>query len=407
MSTYNCFKTHKSTRQQLTSPSNAIDQMISLVVFDHAEMKKLIRCEESVTPSQGASLCLQSLKRTRRVALRSRFSKLDSLRRLAWNKTGPKQLELAETQLLSILKTKVDGCYVPISGKTHRIWTVSSNLTSDNIPIVLVHGFGGGVGLWSLNLDQLCSERPVYAIDLPGFGRSSRLIFSLDPKEAEKQFIDMLEDWRKEIGLNKEFILLGHSFGGFISASYALTYPEYVKQLVLIDPWGIARRPDDIWQTGRLQRIPVWLRSFSSVMMRLSPLTGLRAAGPLGVPVIKYFRADLRTKFEKLFDDDRVLIYLYHCNAQLPTGEQAFRVISDCFAWAKEPMINRIHLLDQRIPIHFLHGEQSWITAEASLSIQENRSNVFVDIVEKAGHHIYADTPDEFEAYLKKTLHNK
>jgi hypothetical protein len=51
--------------------------------------------------------------------------------------------------------------------------------------------------------------------------------------------------------------------------------------------------------------------------------------------VIKYFRADLRIKFKKLFNDDRILIYLYHCNAQLPTGEQAFRTISDCFAWAK------------------------------------------------------------------------
>jgi hypothetical protein len=87
--------------------------------------------------------------------------------------------------------------------------------------------------------------------------------------------------------------------------------------------------------------------------MKLSPLAGLRAAGPLGnliiyyeknsicrcfllgVPVIKYFRSDLRVKFERLFDDDRVLVYLYHCNAQLPSGEQAFRTISDCFAWAK------------------------------------------------------------------------
>ncbi len=51
--------------------------------------------------------------------------------------------------------------------------------------------------------------------------------------------------------------------------------------------------------------------------------------------MIKHFRSDLRIKFEKLFNDDRILIYLYHCNAQLPTGEQAFRTISDCFAWAK------------------------------------------------------------------------
>jgi hypothetical protein len=55
----------------------------------------------------------------------------------------------------------------------------------------------------------------------------------------------------------------------------------------------------------------------------------------LGVLVVKRFRSDLKTKFEHHFDDDRILVYLYHCNAQIPTGEHAFRQLSDCFAWAK------------------------------------------------------------------------
>jgi hypothetical protein len=50
---------------------------------------------------------------------------------------------------------------------------------------------------------------------------------------------------------------------------------------------------------------------------------------------MNYFRPDLRTKFQQLFDDDRILVYLYHCNAQVPTGEQAFRIMSDCLTWAK------------------------------------------------------------------------
>ncbi len=55
----------------------------------------------------------------------------------------------------------------------------------------------------------------------------------------------------------------------------------------------------------------------------------------IGVRIMKYFRPDLQMKFEKLFNDDRMLTYLYHCNAQIPTGEQAFRTISDLLAWAK------------------------------------------------------------------------
>ena len=213
--------------------------------------------------------------------------KIDSLGRLVWNNTGPKQLEHAEMKVLEGLKTHFDGRYVSVSNNTQNIWTISANLTSKNIPLVLIHGFAGGLGLWSLNLDELCLNRPVYAIDLPGFGRSSRPSFSLDPKEAEKQFVDLLEEWRISIGLDQEFLLLGHSFGGFLCASYAINYPTYVKQLILVDPWGIGVKPEDIWQTGRLQTIPNWLRAFSSVMMKLSPLTGLRAAGPLGNLIIR------------------------------------------------------------------------------------------------------------------------
>ncbi|CAF4087724.1 unnamed protein product [Rotaria sp. Silwood2] len=390
----------------LASPSNVIDQMISIALFDDAGMKKLLSNNEQNDSSHRTCPIASSTQEKCRITIRSYFSKIDSLRRLAWNITGPKQLERAEMKIFEALKVHFDGYYVSVLNNAQKIWTVSSNLASNNIPIVLIHGFAGGVGLWSLNLDQLCADRPVYALDLPGFARSSRPIFSLDPMEAEKQFVAILEEWRIGIGLNKEFILLGHSFGGFLSTSYAINYPKYVKQLVLIDPWGFSQKPENIWETGRLQRIPKRLRTFSPVIMKVSPLTVLRAAGPLGVSLIKRFRADLHEKFTKLFDDDRILIYLFHCNAQLPTGEEAFQTMSDCFAWAKEPMIKRIHLLDERIPICFLHGEQSWITMKSSFIIQKQRQNTSVDTIKDAGHHVYADTPEEFEIYLKRILYN-
>ena len=345
-----------TTDTELTSPSNALDEMISMSIMDHEDSDSNTSISDQTNPTRRSWSPRYDLFLTEMLFsffFASRFRSIESLKRLSWNNTGPEQLIRAEMKIFETLKTAFQGRHISIANNTQKIWTVYSNLTSKNYPIVLLHGFGGGVGLWSLNLDQLSVDRPVYALDLPGFARSSRPAFSTVPGEAEQQFVDLIEDWRKEIGLNEPFILLGHSFGGFISAAYAIRYPTYIKQLVLVDPWGFGRKPED-WQTSRMQRIPPRLRSFSTMLMKMSPLTGLRIAGPfgiifkcylfvnssfsfssIGVRIMKYFRPDLRAKYETLFDDDRILVYLYHCNAQMPTGEQGFRVISDFLAWAK------------------------------------------------------------------------
>ena len=105
--------------------------------------------------------------------------------------------------------------YVNICNKSLRIWTVSLNTESKNTPVVLIHGFGGGSALWLQNFKHLSKSRPVYAIDLLGFARSSRSSFSKDPIVAEMQFIESIENWRKELDI-KEMLLIGHSFGGFL-----------------------------------------------------------------------------------------------------------------------------------------------------------------------------------------------
>ena len=46
MSMYNCLKNSQGINSNFSSPSNAIDQMISLAIFDYGEMKKVISSNE-------------------------------------------------------------------------------------------------------------------------------------------------------------------------------------------------------------------------------------------------------------------------------------------------------------------------------------------------------------------------
>lgn len=179
------------------------------------------------------------------------------------------------------LKTSFRTRYVNIDstvdrGQQNKIWTLSMNDNAPNTPLVLVHGFASGIALWALNLDALAKKRPVYAFDILGFGRSSRPTFSRDPMEAENQLVESIEEWRKSVGL-KNFILLGHSMGGFLAASYTIRYPDHVDHLILADPWGFQESPDVTHI-----HIPLWVKAVITLLQPFNPLAGLRAAGPLG-----------------------------------------------------------------------------------------------------------------------------
>ena len=79
-----------------------------------------------------------------------------------------------------------------------------------------------------LNYEELGAKRPLYAIDLLGFGQSSRPNFSKKPEKSEKKFVNSIEEWRLSLNIEK-MILLGHSFGGYISACYTILYPNRLR----------------------------------------------------------------------------------------------------------------------------------------------------------------------------------
>lgn len=270
------------------------------------------------------------------------------------------------------------------------------NTESKNVPIVMLHGFAAGIAFWLMNLEEISANRPLYAVDLLGFGRSSRSTFSKDAQEVEQQFVDSIEKWRELMQIPK-MILLGHSFGGFLASSYAMKYPERIEHLILADPWGYTEKRD-------LSNEPLWKRSLVKVFQKMAPLAIIRAAGPYGEWLVKKARKDILRKYEKAVEDETVIAqYIHQCNSARPAGEEAFRNLLDGGPWAKHPIGERVLTgIKDDIPITFLYGEKSWMDNKYGAIIKEARPNSYTHIesVPFAGHHVYSDNALDFNQFV-------
>jgi hypothetical protein len=56
-------------------------------------------------------------------------------------------------------------------------------------------------------------------------------------------------------------------------------------------------------------------------------------------------------------------------------GESAFTTLVTGFGWAKNPMINRIHHLDKRIPITFIYGQNTWMDKSIGEMVKKDVQN--------------------------------
>ncbi|KAA8586150.1 hypothetical protein FQN60_007719 [Etheostoma spectabile] len=291
------------------------------------------------------------------------------------------------TLLPSGVKLPFSRQHVRISNNNY-LWTLafftqpppcspSGPLAQPRPPLVLLHGFGGGVALWAQNLDSLSSSGPVYTLDLLGFGRSSHPQFSTDPEGAEDQFVSALEEWRDKVGL-EDMVLLGHNLGGYLSAAYTLKYPH--------------------------SSIPVWIRAMGAVMSPFNPLAGLRLAGPLGPMLVQTVRSDFKQKYSSVFDDNTVSDYIYHLNAQTPSGETAFKNMTIPYGWAKRPMLERIDQVQADIPISFIYGSRSSIDSDSGYALKKTRPDVQIIVIRGAGHYVFADQPDDFNQTVLQIL---
>jgi pimeloyl-ACP methyl ester carboxylesterase len=115
---------------------------------------------------------------------------------------------------------------------TVRVYEFASARTRRSVPVVLLPGRTSGAPMWEANLSGLAEERTVYALDALGDAGMSVQTRKIEDSADQAVWLDQV---LAQLGSPKVH-LVGHSFGGWTAANYALRHPERVASLMLLEP---------------------------------------------------------------------------------------------------------------------------------------------------------------------------
>lgn len=105
----------------------------------------------------------------------------------------------------------------------------SNSQISQDLPIVLLHGWGMNKMVWQPSIENLPTEiaNRVIALDLPGYGQHSKYSGGYALSDLANWLYEQVKDF-------DSVIVVGWSLGGLIGQQFALDYPEKTHQLNII-----------------------------------------------------------------------------------------------------------------------------------------------------------------------------
>ena len=166
----------------------------------------------------------------------------------------------ARVQAIPLHRVKLEG--LNIAG-AESCWAAYREW-GDGIPLLFLHGFMATHANWWPLMQGLGGEYRCIALDLLGFGQSSQPALRYDIG-AEVEFV---RGFVQTLGLSAP-VLVGHSFGGWVAAAYAVRYP--LRGLVLLAPAGI--RDDSFVKRYRHLRPLLWESAWVDWLLRaITPL---------------------------------------------------------------------------------------------------------------------------------------
>jgi pimeloyl-ACP methyl ester carboxylesterase len=228
-------------------------------------------------------------------------------------------------------------------------------------PVILIHGFFFNSYMWNKNIDALADTCKVYAIDLWGFGYSTR-----DPMDyGYPLYADQLLKFMDALDIQKAS-LIGQSMGGGTSIFFSVNHRERVNKLILVDPAGMSNPLPIVGKITNLPKVGEFLLGIKSDFYRKMVLS-TTFIHDKGIITESYF--ENATRFHKIKGTNEVSLKILR--------KQFFHTLSD--------EIHRLGEMD--VPILIIFGRQD---KAVPLERGEEMHNILrgsrLEIFENAGH---------------------
>lgn len=259
-------------------------------------------------------------------------------------------------------------------------------------PLVVVHGGPGLTHEYLLpGLDRLAENHFVIFYDQRGAGRSTG---EIDEETLHlPALIKDLENIRKAFGF-KKISLLGHSWGGMVSARYAIAHPESVNKLILSNSIPLSSEDLSLFFQEWMRRMAPYQEEIAAIRTSQEYQEG---------------NPELHEKLNRLIfrnycylpeDADKLDLHLsqtaaLHClkiNEVLRgnTLTKPFNLYAD--------------LKNLQIPTLIIHADEDPIPLVTAQHIHESISHSEYIVIEHCGHFPYVEEPETYFKSIEEFL---
>lgn len=271
---------------------------------------------------------------------------------------------------------------------------------SGQTKLLLIHGNQSSSLIYEDFMERFEDKLTVYALDLPGFGESS----------YKKQYL-YIEDWAADtkafmdkVGIDSA-IVVGHSAGGGVALKLAINYPEKVRHLILLASVGVKgfylpkMKPDFTPILGEFAYSYEEIKNNPSIKFVEYTINNQVKSN-----IKKMWDAslyNLRSPGSHTFDNYMEEFLKERCFIDISVALCQFNITNEVTYKKGDGSIEKI-----TCPVTWIHGKKDLVVpftiGEESVKYFPNKVD-FIPI-EKAGHMIFNDCPEEFYSHIDKIV---